>query len=177
MFPFTYKNIKYTGCTLVDADDGKPWCSTLTDSKGDHVGGQGQWGHCDLRSCTVDDGDQSSSETVHVNVEGSNSISNTKLSEIPWLNNGDLPPAAAAALGVAGGVSQNDVNNRFFFGLNEPDVGHQTCRAPTGGQGSCRHIHHCVQPVFFNFFTSDCSWDLCDLSVISVCSTNLSSSC
>ena len=69
------------------------------------------------------------------------------------LNNGDLPPAAAAALGVAGGVSQTDVDNRFFFGLNQPNVAHQTCRAPGGGSGSCRHLHHCVQPAFFNFFT------------------------
>ena len=27
-------------CTLVDADDGFPWCSTLTDQNGEHVGGQ-----------------------------------------------------------------------------------------------------------------------------------------
>ena len=26
-------------CTLVDADDGFPWCSTLTDQNGEHVGG------------------------------------------------------------------------------------------------------------------------------------------
>ena len=154
MFPFTYKSVKYTGCILVDADDGKPWCSTLTDGNGVHVGGQGQWGHCPS-SCPVDKGDsgQQTEETVHVNVQGGNSISNTKLTQIPWLNNGDLPPTAAAALGVAGGVSPSEVNNRFFFGLNEPDIGHQSCRAPTGGQGQCRHIHHCVEPVFFNFFT------------------------
>ena len=46
MFPFTYKNVKYTGCTLEDADDGKPWCSTKTDANGEHVGSKGQWGHC-----------------------------------------------------------------------------------------------------------------------------------
>ena len=48
MFPFTYKDVKYTKCTLEDADktDGKPWCSTQTDANGQHVGGQGQWGHC-----------------------------------------------------------------------------------------------------------------------------------
>eukprot|EP00092_Neocalanus_flemingeri_P017752 GFUD01019208.1.p1 GENE.GFUD01019208.1~~GFUD01019208.1.p1 ORF type:complete len:705 (+),score=131.50 GFUD01019208.1:272-2116(+) len=26
--------------------DGKAWCSTFTDSRGNHVGGQGNWGHC-----------------------------------------------------------------------------------------------------------------------------------
>jgi len=150
VFPFIYKGVKHNNCILIDADDGKPWCSTKTDQNGKHVGGQGQWGHCPASGCT---GASENTDTVHVNVQGSNSISNTKLSQIPWLNNGDLPPAAAAAIGAASGVSQNDVNNRFFFGLNEPDVAHQTCRAPGGSQGSCRHIHHCVDPVYFNFFT------------------------
>merc|ERR1712227_276097 len=152
VFPFTYRDVKYTGCTLEDADDGKPWCSTKTDANGQHVGGQGQWGHC-ASNCKTDSGNSNAQQTVHVNVQGSNSLSNTKLSQIPWLNNGDLPLAAAAAIGAAGGVSQNDVNNRFFLGLNEPNVAHQTCAAPGGSQGSCRHFHHCVQPAFFNFIT------------------------
>ena len=54
-FPFIYKEREYSGCILVDADDGKPWCSTLTDQDGVHVGGQGKWGHCPA-SCNNDFG-------------------------------------------------------------------------------------------------------------------------
>jgi len=53
VFPFLYKNKTHTSCTLVDADDGIPWCSTLTDSDGVHLGGQGKWGHCP-DSCEAD---------------------------------------------------------------------------------------------------------------------------
>ena len=38
--------VSYTECTVVDADDGKPWCSTLTDSEGKHVEENGNWGNC-----------------------------------------------------------------------------------------------------------------------------------
>lgn len=50
-FPFKYRGVSYTECTVVDADDGKPWCSTLTDIEGKHVGGQGNWGHCPYQGC------------------------------------------------------------------------------------------------------------------------------
>ena len=60
VFPFTYKDVKYTGCSLEDADDGKPWCSTKTDANGQHVGGQGQWGHC-ASNCEVGQGIEDSS--------------------------------------------------------------------------------------------------------------------
>ena len=56
VFPFTYKDRVYRGCILVDADDGIPWCSTLTDNNGQHVGGQGKWGHCPA-SCNKDTGE------------------------------------------------------------------------------------------------------------------------
>ncbi len=46
VFPFTYRGVRYNGCILVDAGDGKPWCSVLVDENGNHVGGQGKWGHC-----------------------------------------------------------------------------------------------------------------------------------
>ena len=72
--------MKYDACILVDADDGKPWCSTKTDNRGQHIGGQGQWGHC-AGSCPVAG---KKDDFIHVNVEGSSSISNTKLSQIPW---------------------------------------------------------------------------------------------
>ena len=76
-----FQDVKYDACILVDADDGKPWCSTKTDTRGNHIGGQGQWGHC-AGSCPVEG---KKDDSVHVNVEGSSSISNTKLSQIPWL--------------------------------------------------------------------------------------------
>ena len=53
VFPFIFKDKKHNSCTLVDADDGIPWCSTLTDSDGVHLGGQGKWGHCP-DSCEAD---------------------------------------------------------------------------------------------------------------------------
>jgi len=47
VFPFTFKGEVYTECTTVDSpDDETPWCSTLTDENGNHVGLQGKWGYC-----------------------------------------------------------------------------------------------------------------------------------
>ena len=46
VFPFKYHGKSYDGCTLENADDGIPWCSTEVDSQGVHVGTQGKWGHC-----------------------------------------------------------------------------------------------------------------------------------
>ena len=44
----------YQGCTVADASDGKLWCSTSTDSNGNHIGGRGFWGHCETRNCQTD---------------------------------------------------------------------------------------------------------------------------
>ena len=63
-----FQDVKYDACTK-------------TDTRGNHIGGQGQWGHC-AGSCPVEG---KKDDSVHVNVEGSSSISNTKLSQIPWL--------------------------------------------------------------------------------------------
>ena len=124
-----------------NADDGIPWCSTLTDSEGNHVGGQGKWGHCP-DSCEAD---------VDVTVVGS--ASNTDLDKIPWIKNGALPSLPTGVLGAAAGISQNDVKNEFFsLGLNQPNTPFQTCPAIGNSQGRCRHLHHCVIPQFFNFF-------------------------
>ena len=41
-----FDSMTYTECTTHGADNGKAWCSTLTDRNGNHVGGQGNWGHC-----------------------------------------------------------------------------------------------------------------------------------
>jgi len=162
-FPFTYKDKVYRGCILIDADDGIPWCSTLTDSNGQHIGGQGKWGHCPS-TCNKDtEGAQvggTSSTDASVNVEGS--LSNTKLSQIPWFpSDGKLSlPANTLATNNIEGVTANDINNRFLaLGLNKPNIGHGQCRAPGNSAGSCRHLHHCVKPVFFNiinFFVHMC---------------------
>jgi len=161
VFPFTFKERVYRGCILVDADDGIPWCSTLTDSSGQHVGGQGKWGHCpstcnkDIDGSPVASSSSSSPPTdASVSVEGS--ISNTRLTQLPWFpSDGKLSlPINTVATNNVEGVTQNDITNRFLaLGLNKPNIGHGQCRAPGNGQGTCRHIHHCVKPVYFNFFT------------------------
>ena len=46
VIPFIYKQNIYGGCTLVDSDDGSPWCSTMVDSKGIHKEGEETWGLC-----------------------------------------------------------------------------------------------------------------------------------
>ena len=46
VFPFRYNGVSYSQCTLVEAEDNKPWCSTLVDSNGDHVSGGGHYGDC-----------------------------------------------------------------------------------------------------------------------------------
>jgi len=45
VFPFTFSGWIHSTCTTVDGDP-QPWCSTLTDSNGNHVAGQGQWEYC-----------------------------------------------------------------------------------------------------------------------------------
>merc|ERR1712013_461493 len=78
------------------------------------------------------------------------------LSQLPWFpSDGKLSlPIGTVASNNVEGVTQNDITNRFLaLGLNRPNIGHGSCRAPGNGQGSCRHIHHCVKPVYFNFFT------------------------
>ena len=101
-----------------------------------------------------------SSTDASVNVEGS--LSNTKLSQIPWFpSDGKLSlPVNTLATNNIEGVTANDINNRFLaLGLNKPNIGHGQCRAPGNSAGSCRHLHHCVKPVFFNiinFFVHMC---------------------
>ena len=47
MYFETNETTNHYRCTLVDADDGFPWCSTLTDRNGEHVGGQVSSLHCE----------------------------------------------------------------------------------------------------------------------------------
>ena len=71
VFPFIYQGTKHNNCILIDADDGKPWCSTKTDKNGKHVGGQGEWGHCPSSGC---------------NGASQNSVSNILvISQFPWI--------------------------------------------------------------------------------------------
>ena len=46
VFPFTYRNKTYAGCTAQHDPDGELWCSTQVTSEGEHVVGVGEWGHC-----------------------------------------------------------------------------------------------------------------------------------
>ena len=53
VFPFiTSDGVTRTMCTTIGNPN--PWCSTLTDENGTHVGGQGKWGHC-TPQCHGDD--------------------------------------------------------------------------------------------------------------------------
>ena len=87
VFPFNYKDVKYNGCSLEDADDDKPWCSTKTDANGQHVGGQGQWGHC-ASNCQVGEGteDLSTCGLLLESVTRAHTIGNDP-SLAPWHTN------------------------------------------------------------------------------------------
>jgi len=51
VFPFTNKGKRYEKCTTDDDPGGKSWCSTQTDSAGNHM--KGNWGHCNSHpTCT-----------------------------------------------------------------------------------------------------------------------------
>ena len=49
VFPFRYNGVFYNECTLVAADDNKPWCSTRVYDNGTHVSGGGHYGNCGPR--------------------------------------------------------------------------------------------------------------------------------
>ena len=46
IFPFRHKNQTYAGCTEEGNEDGRLWCSTRVTSEGEHMVGEGEWGHC-----------------------------------------------------------------------------------------------------------------------------------
>ena len=64
VFPFRFNGTLYDTCTFEGNSPGEtnPWCSTLTDSNDDHLGGQGRWGYCSS-DCPVD-GDTTSAPPV-----------------------------------------------------------------------------------------------------------------
>ena len=47
----------YNDCTLDGADDGEPWCSTKTDSYGNHIPGGGHYVHCSTSTTSVPQGE------------------------------------------------------------------------------------------------------------------------
>lgn len=49
VFPFVYKSVLYTRCTV--ADHNRPWCATATNSFGQFI--NGNWGVCDLEVCEI----------------------------------------------------------------------------------------------------------------------------
>ena len=48
VFPFKFDGITYNECIYKGnkANETEPWCSTKTNSNGNHVSGQGNWGFC-----------------------------------------------------------------------------------------------------------------------------------
>jgi len=48
IFPFKFNGVTYDGCTWVSSHltEHKPWCSTMVDETGHHIGGMGKWGNC-----------------------------------------------------------------------------------------------------------------------------------
>ena len=48
VFPFRFNGVTHTTCTwdMAHLTEHKPWCSTLVDEVGHHVGGQSNWGNC-----------------------------------------------------------------------------------------------------------------------------------
>jgi len=65
VFPFRYGGTLYNECIFEGnaPGDTEPWCSTLTDSNDDHVGGQGNWGFC-ASDCPVIGGPTSAPPTT-----------------------------------------------------------------------------------------------------------------
>ena len=45
-FPFRFKGVEYNKCTLVEASENKPWCSTVVDDNNNHVPNGGHYGVC-----------------------------------------------------------------------------------------------------------------------------------
>lgn len=53
--PFIFQGINYQDCTT-DVDlDGRFWCSTKTDARGQHIAGQDNWGYCNSNCSLPDD--------------------------------------------------------------------------------------------------------------------------
>ena len=54
IFPFTTNTGQtWNTCTIVDDPSAPAWCSTKVDDQGNHIGGQGNWGNCDVSKCPM----------------------------------------------------------------------------------------------------------------------------
>jgi len=64
IFPFKYNDVEYNVCTNANkhVTNNKPWCSTLVDGEGNHIGGKGAWGNCD-ESCPLQKSEFNSRDT------------------------------------------------------------------------------------------------------------------
>ena len=58
IFPFIWYGKTYNGCPIDPDDSSQRWCSTKVDSYGNHITGQGNWGHrssiCPKQTCYFD---------------------------------------------------------------------------------------------------------------------------
>lgn len=50
-FPFRYYGQEFQSCTTFGEKYKLEWCSVQVDNQGNHVKGQGRWGHCDKSLC------------------------------------------------------------------------------------------------------------------------------
>ena len=48
IFPFKFNGKTYNGCETDPDDRTKTWCSTKVDSRGNHITGQNEYGHCGI---------------------------------------------------------------------------------------------------------------------------------
>jgi len=53
IFPFTFRGKTYNGCPIDPDDSRERWCSTKVDSRGRHIGGQGNYGNCNSK-CPIE---------------------------------------------------------------------------------------------------------------------------
>ena len=51
-FPFRFQGQAFQKCTTFGDNDNLEWCSVDIDDQGNHIPGQGRWGHCDTNSCS-----------------------------------------------------------------------------------------------------------------------------
>jgi hypothetical protein len=72
IFPFKYGGKTYYGCTTDVDPDQLAWCSTKVNlDTGDHIDGEGHWGHCVSPLCPADETAKDATEIL-TELENSN---------------------------------------------------------------------------------------------------------
>ena len=61
VFPFVYKSVLYTSCTVIDHN--RPWCATATNQFGQFI--NDAWGVCNLERCPIDNGETCQLQTMN----------------------------------------------------------------------------------------------------------------